>query len=571
MLVHAATRAAARRGRAARFRGLTVAKVLPSLPPRHARTAGEAAEFKVLEQLAEGLSDAYALFHSVDWSSGAGPAERHGEIDVVVVNQAGDLLLIEVKSGGVEFRPNGIFKRYGGQTKDVTSQVRLQYAAMRSRLQHAGLSVRLHHMLVLPDLKVQSQTVQWPRERIVDCDDLDTLVPRVLEQLGAGSPDGVVHERVLAFLENQFRVAPDVSTMSGRLQEVSTRLSAGLATWVPRITVPSGLIRVVGTAGSGKTRLALRLLRDADARGLRATYICFNRVQADHIARVAPVRVPAETFHEYAVRVCRRCGMAIDFASAGMFDRLAEGCIAALRDAEPDLDLLVLDEGQDLQPDWVEALLSRLRPDGRAVLLEDPNQQLYADRVSFDLPEAVTVTSLENFRTPRAIVRLIDLLGLCDEPVEARSAYDGEAPDPIVCRDEPDCVRATQVAVERCLRRGFSIEDIAVVSMHGRERSSLQKADRLGPWSVQRFSGAYDEGGGAIWTKGDLLVESVRRFKGQAAPAIVFTECDFGELAPLTRRLLFVGLTRARMHIEWVISQRAADVVARAVEDSTRA
>ncbi|MEY3295097.1 MAG: hypothetical protein RLZZ451_1145, partial [Pseudomonadota bacterium] len=498
-----------------------MAKVHPSMPFGAALSAGEAAELDVVRRLASGLPDAFTVFHSVEWSSGSGDAERHGEVDVIVANQAGDLLLLEVKSGGAEFRPDGIFKRYGRQTKDVTAQVRQQYAALRARLQQAGLSVRLHHMLVLPDLQVQSQTVQWPRERIVDCDDLETLVPRVTEQLGAGNPGGAVLPRVLAFLDNQFRVAPDPSAMSGRLQEVSTRLSAGLATWVPRLSVPSGLIRVVGTAGSGKTQLALRLLRDADAAGQRATYICFNRALADHIARVAPVRVLAETFHQHALRVCRRRGMAIDFALPGMFDRLAQGCIAALRDADPDLDLLVLDEGQDLQPEWVEAQLARLRPHGRAVLMEDPNQRLYEDRVPFELPEAVTVTSLENFRTPRAVVRLINLLGLCDEALEPKSPCEGEAPDPIVFRDEADGLRATQSAVERCLERGFPIDQIAVVSLRGRERSALQQADRLGPWSVRRFAGTYDEGGDAVWTRGDLLVESVRRFKGQAAPAVV--------------------------------------------------
>lgn len=169
---------------------------------------------------------------------------------------------------------------------------------------------------------------------------------------------------MIAFLENRFQVAPDVSAMAGRVMEASRRLSAGLATWVPRLTVPSGLIRVVGTADSGKTQLALRLLRDADQQGLKASYICFNRALADHMARVAPVRTPAETFHEYAVRVCRRTGVEIDFGSAGVFDRIAAGCIDALEDAKPDLDLLVLDEGQDLQPEWVQAMLSRLRPEG---------------------------------------------------------------------------------------------------------------------------------------------------------------------------------------------------------------
>ena len=83
------------------------------------------------------MSSAYALFHSVDWSKSSGEREQHGEIDIVVVNQAGDVLLMEVKAGGVEFRPEGIFKAYGARFKDVTAQVRQQYGALRSRLQDA--------------------------------------------------------------------------------------------------------------------------------------------------------------------------------------------------------------------------------------------------------------------------------------------------------------------------------------------------------------------------------------------------------------------------------------------------
>jgi nucleoside-triphosphatase THEP1 len=140
-------------------------------------------------------------------------------------------------------------------------------------------------------------------------------------------------------------------------------------------------LRVIGTAGSGKTQLALRLLRDADAAGHKAAYICFNRALADHISRsLAPVRIPAETFHEYAQRVVRRSGEVVDFKQVGAFDHLATRCIELLEQAEPDLDLIILDEMQDMQPEWVLAMLSRLKSQGKAVLLEDPEQQLYKDR-----------------------------------------------------------------------------------------------------------------------------------------------------------------------------------------------
>ena len=531
-----------------------MARICPSLPPRKALGAGEHAELDLLTTLERGLSDAYTLFHSVDWSRGSGAYEQHGEIDIVVLNQAGDVLLIEVKAGAVDISAAGMFKNYGQDSKDVKAQLERQYSALRARLQNAGLVVRLHHLLVLPDLQVQTETVQWPRERVVDSEDVPRIVSRVTELLGPGLPQPELSQRMQNFMQNRFQVALDVSALAGRIQETSTRLSAGLATWVPRVSAPSGLMRVNGTAGSGKTQLALHLLRDADESGSRAAYICFNRALADHMAHLAPVRTQVLTFHEYAAKVVRQAGQPVDFSLPSAFDTMAAECLALLARAEPDLDLLVLDEMQDLQPEWVLAMLERLKESGRAVLLEDPEQQLYKDRISFDLPEAVCIESHENFRTPRALVRLINVLGLSARPIEALSPHAGEMPEPITYAAPEKIGPCTVQAVQRCLQRGFALGDIVIVSLRGRERSVLQNLDQLGPWPLRHFTGRYDEGSTAIWTEGELSIDSVRRFKGQAAPAVVLTECDITELDELSRRLLFVGLTRARVHLEWVIS-----------------
>ena len=191
-------------------------------------------------------------------------------------------------------------------------------------------------------------------------------------------------------------------------------------------------------------------------------------------------------------------------------------------------------------------------------MLEDPEQQLYKDREPFDIADAVTITSNENFRSSRALVKLINWLHLTTTEVEALSAHEGEMPDPIVYESPEKIAPCTIKAVERCLQRGFSIDDIAIVSMRGRERSLLQRLDRLGPWTLRHFTGEFDAGGAPIWTDGQLLIESVRRFKGQAAAAVDLTECDLSQLDTMNRRLLFVGLTRARVHLEWVVSGEAA-------------
>jgi hypothetical protein len=42
---------------------------------------------------------------------------------------------------------------------------------------------------------------------------------------------------------------------------------------------------------------------------------------------------------------------------------------------------------------------------------------------------------------------------------------------------------------------------------------------------------------------------------------VVLTECDFEQWDEKARRSLFVGLTRARVHLEWVVSPRVERLV----------
>ena len=79
----------------------------------------------------------------------------------------------------------------------------------------------------------------------------------------------------------------------------------------------------------------------------------------------------------------------------------------------------------------------------------------------------------------------------------------------------------------------------------------------IGPWPTRRFTGEYDRNGEPRWSSGELLVESVYRYKGQSAPAVVVAEFDFDELDEVARRKLFVALTRAQMAAELVLSTSA--------------
>lgn len=519
--------------------------------------AGLYRELDVLERLQDSLPDGFEIFHSVSWhllqEQGG---DRHGEIDLVVLSPAGNVLLMEVKAGDVILRNGDVFKLYRGKEHDVARQVRVQYSAMLNRLREANLHPYVTNCLVLPDYQIGvGKIVAIPRERIIDATDFDTLGTRVRELLSMGQGKSDV-ESVRRFLANEFNVSVNLQVLGEQVQRTTRRLADGLAVWVPRIASPSGVMRIQATAGSGKTQLALRLLSDGAVHEQHALYVCFNRTLADHISLIAPASAKASSFHELCVEYFRRTCGEPDFTAVDVFQMLATKYCESANSFVARYDTIIIDEGQDFQPEWVASLLPQLKPSGRLYLMEDDAQRVY-EREAFDLSEAVTITSNENFRTPRAVCDVINALRLADSSIVGRSPYQGELPGFRTYESERDLKRQTAQAVADLVARGIDLSRIAVLSARGRAKSVLLNINQIGKFTTRRFTGNYSADGVALWVDGDLLVESVYRFKGQSAAGVVLSEVDFSELSDTERRKLFVGMTRAELAVEIVLSKAA--------------
>jgi hypothetical protein len=219
---------------------------------------------------------------------------------------------------------------------------------------------------------------------------------------------------------------------------------------------------VQGTAGSGKTQLALQMLREAHRRGEPALYLCFNRPLADAMRAVAPASASTVTFHEFARLALAAAGETPDFGAPEVYATLSAGFARLAPSLAGTFGTLIIDEGQDFEPAWA----------------------------------------------------------------------------------------------------------LSVLSFRGLERSRIagaQGPSRLAGQTVSRPAG-YDARGLAQRTPGTLLVDTVYRFKGQAADAVVLTEIDFEMLDEAARRRLFVGLSRARLQVALVSSRRASEAMLAALD-----
>lgn len=184
-------------------------------------------------------------------------------------------------------------------------------------------------------------------------------------------------------------------------------------------------------------------------------------------------------------------------------------------------------------------------------------QNLYG-RPPVELPGWVTLRAQTNYRTPRDILKFLQRLVSPEQSIEAGSPLDGSDVEILTYTNHADLMDKTKAAITEGLKAGFKKDMISVVTYRGREHSSFTPLDRLGAHALKAFTGQYDLLGSPIYSEGEVLIDSVHRFKGQSAPCVVFTEIDFESLDDAALRKLFVGMTRATMKLILVISEKSA-------------
>ncbi len=568
---------------------------------------------ETLGVLAAGLPDRYTLYHGVHWTAVDQGGSVFGEIDFIVMNPAGDLLLICQKSGLLDQTGAVITKRERGRVVDVRLQMARLVQTLQGKLvRRAGCeAVRLDYLLYCPDALVRdAEAAGLSADRVVDAACRDRLAERVMQILPAARPPAPVRSEAVPrqglaartetaqvtgsaqatavgrFLRDMIALEPDVSALVGQAEALVTRVSGGLAHWARQLTLSPFRLRVQATAGSGKTQLALAEYAAAIERGDRVLYLCFNRPLADHFASIAPAGGEVMTFHGWCQHLLRQAGQPLPPPGAGRFEALEAqaqawiqshvGAGAApstqatassvpvgvpLAQADvPRYDTIIIDEGQDFSQAWCDLVLSLARPQARVLWLDDPMQALYP-RPPATLPGWAVLHASTNHRSPREVVDLLKALLPEEHPIESASPIARGGLELIAYSPAEGPAAGTREALRRCLAAGFRRQDIAVISFHGRTQSALLSLDALGPHSVRRFTGRHDLLDQPVYTEGGILFESVYRFKGQAAPAIVFTEIAFASLDPLTLRKLFVGMTRATIKLVLVAAAPAAELL----------
>jgi hypothetical protein len=513
------------------------------LPPHVGDYVRSTAERRVFEALANLPAETGTALHSLNL-----PIHDYkicGELDFVLLLQ--DLVLVlEVKGGGVACQGGSwtYTDRYGEVHRSGEgpfAQARSGMFALRDRLtEEVGdrvlRDIAFGFLVVTPDVDLP-RSVEWADEAYLG--HLRFTAPggltKALEaarrfwrgrQPGSGPLGGERHRLLTRALRPDFDKVPSLAVRVGALEATFERLTDEQ---IERLDVIEGNDRVLctGGAGTGKTFLALEVMRRAVARGERPLYVCRSPLLASFVrSRLASLDLPALPVFE--------------------LDALEHDKV----------DLLVVDEAQDLMTmghlQRLDDVLAGGLEDGRWTFFYDQNNQARLHR-SFD-PEAeqlllsfapAKARLSRNCRNTRDVVFQTRAVTGADAGVAAAGA--GPPVQFAKVEDDKEEAAVLNGHLQTLLADGVRPGEISLVSIRGDWAST--SARHLEPRHASRLTAITSEATPA-WPPGGLNWLSVLDAKGLEAPFVCVIDLDSIDDDDVLDAI-YVAFTRARVGL-WI-------------------
>jgi len=544
-----------------------MARIEPSFSSNQEARRFKGDEKDTVDFLANALPDSCVVFHSIDWLKNNTHDVGIGEIDICIVGPTGRAVIIEQKNGALKKTEKGqLIKKYGSKLKNPNDQIiRSRNALVNSwNKSLQGEPLKLTPLIYLPDHIVSDHgALAVDLSCVVDASNKDELAKIVSNYLALKNNKSKPKkmEAVLNFFRNELELVPDVGALMERQENHYCYHQNKISTLLKQLSFSPRHLLIDGKAGSGKTQLAAEQFSELLKRGKRPLFLCYNRPLADELETLFTngngVISNVDRFvHQYME------GRAIyDPADRDIPDLYSSLREMALSEPPPEhwmFDALIIDEAQDFDESRYKFSCHFLKPNSEITVLRDIGQNVYQE--GFKFSPTVTLSLENNYRCSEEIVAFTDALLGTDIKKTSEGLSFGINANIQTYEAGQKFFGPLIREIQQYLNDGYSLDDMVVLVGKGQERSWLMKQDQIGMWPIKRFTGKYNEAGEQIYSEGELLVETVYRFKGKQKPVVLLTELDFSEWTDRIKCLIYTGCTRARLGLSVFISNQAEQV-----------
>jgi len=410
------------------------------------------------------------------------------EMDLIVLWPEIGVALIEVKGGGVIPNEDATFTQrdargsreidpMGQATKNMHALKR--FLALKSSVQHFAA----RPVVVLPyaDIPSNYSRPTIPRSSIHDDVDLATIGDRIVKDLLNQNFRPTALE-TLAMLNAMCVSLTAQKTLMQLGQEREAEVAhlteeqfsiLDLCKAMPKFSI-------LGSAGCGKTYVAIEQTRRRAEAGDRVLFLCYNYGLSDYIRR----RFEAFPENERPVHIGtlhslgNKWNMPFQVEQSDDFwDTKLPGLLVEHLNSMPSelkYDTVIIDEAQDFHADWWSVVIGALKDvdKGRIYAFGDIRQGIFRQATDIPLQE----TKLHLTKNLRNSLPIAELAALCVEEPLQLSGLDGPPVQWVETTTE-EAETAADKEVERLIQLGWKPGDICVLTTGSRHTIQRQDGD----------------------------------------------------------------------------------------------
>lgn len=552
-----------------------MARMMPELTRDQLCELPSRAEARFYEECRQQLAADVLVIYSANWLYRDRRGQlREGEADFTIVDPRSGIFAVEIKGGGVAFDPvTGRWQsvdRYGARNdiKDPFRQAAKERYALRDQIfGHAlwrrwrGAQPTLGHAVMLPDIHDAAPLASPDRARaLIGIDDNMRDLPGWVAQVIAfwrNPDDDPLTQQGAQLVEDilcrPVDVQPAMRSILDAAERTRLRLTNNQAK-ILRIIGNRKRAVISGGAGTGKTLIAVEKARQLAQDGSSVLLLCYNRPLADSLSSglIGNPGITVLSFHQLCDRRIAAAKVATgrnllqeaDEAYPGgstqhLYEVQMPYALALSNEVLAEkYDAIVVDEAQDFSDDYWFALEELLRApsEGSFYIFIDENQALYRQHAQLPVDDEhyYLTTNCRN----TAPIHNAGYAFYKGDPIDEPD-LPGENVEFVAATSDVEQAAAIAAAVGRLLSGGLRPNDIVVLL-------AKHPKDELQGMLLQHRL-ALNIG----WTKtvparnNSVLVESVGRFKGLEAPAVMLWLGD--EIVTDDElEFVYVGATRAK-------------------------
>ena len=520
------------------------------------------AERTFAEILIEYLSDDWLIISQLDMIA----PNRPYDIDFLLVNPQYGLISIEVKGGEVDVKDGEWYRkesRGGDFHFDPSPPRQAQNAAFQLRDALKGnhpsfRNLKVAHGVALPDVEAVkgSLPLEVTREMLFLAGDMTQIEEKVIACIEAAQARHYLSD---SLLQNFFQIVLPSSRMVFQpdaqrtiYREILNHVSLEQVRAMASLDENKRVV-VQGSAGTGKTRLAILWARLAMKRGEKTLLTCYNDPLADFLNatsgdRKLPVIQPFLRLIKNLDGITE-LDEPVESKEKDIFwnETLTAHVLANIEKIKPMFDTIVVDETQDFAPSWVTILEALLLPNGKLLCVADMAQDLFQRGYQPPLKDPLWTKGrlAVNCRNTRQIALLLKKIGGAQP---ATACPTGDPVRFIAARTEHEALSSVRnlISTHTDLHKR-KLGDLVIVCRTANERQKLRdlstEKTMISDWSNRGLD--------------HVACETYRRIKGLEADHVVVVGFDGDFLA----QELYVAASRARQNLTIIASPQTGQLL----------